>query len=210
DVRRDIPAFFPSVLLSFGVGGEPPQEGGVLLSDLRYAIRLVGKTPAFTAAVVGTVALAIAANTAIFSLVDAVLLRPLPFSDPQTIVQVAEKNDKLNLPNFGASVLNFVSWREQARSFEQMAAIGFASFNLSGGGEPEQLVGGKLSPALFHVLGLSPVRGRTFTPDEERPGGAPVAMIGEGLWARRFGKDPSVVGRTMTLDGLPVTVVGIA
>ncbi len=88
----------------------------MLLADLRYAIRLIRKSPVFTAAVVATVALAIAANTAIFSLVDATLLRPLPFAEPDRLVQVAEKNDRLNLPSFGASVLNFVAWREQARS----------------------------------------------------------------------------------------------
>src|SRR6266436_793475 len=181
-----------------------------MLSDVRFALRMMRRSPMFTAAVILTVALAIAANTAIFSVVNAVMLRPLPFREPDRLVQVAEKNDKLNLPSFGASVLNFVAWRERAHAFEEMAAIGFVSFNLGGTGEPEQLVGGRISPALFHVLGVVPVAGRAFTADEERPGGAPVAMIGEGLWARRFGKDPALVGRTILLGGAPVTVVGIA
>src|SRR5205814_8437605 len=94
-----------------------------MLRDLRYTLRLIRKTPGFSVAVVGTVALAIAANTAIFSVVNAVLIRPLPFASPNRLVQVAEKNDKLNLSNFGASVLNFVSWRERTHAFDELAAI---------------------------------------------------------------------------------------
>ena len=182
----------------------------MMLNDLRYAARMMRRTPVFTAAVVLTVALAIAANTAIFSVVNAVMLRPLPFADPNRVVQVAEKNDKLNLPNFGASVLNFVSWREQEQSFEELAAIGSTNFTLTGAGEPEQLTGNRISPALTRVLGIAPLAGRAFVDDEEKPGSAPVAMIGEGLWRRRFGGDPSLVGRTLTLNGTPTTVVGIA
>src|SRR6058998_1317010 len=141
----------------------------MLLTDFRYALRMIRKTPLFTAVVVFTVALAIAANTAIFSFVNAVLLRPLPFREPGRLVQVAEKNDRLNLPNFGASVLNFVSWREETRAFDQLAAIGFTSFNLSGAGEPEQFVGNRISPALLNVLGIAPVAGRGFTDAEEKP-----------------------------------------
>src|SRR6058998_3115416 len=113
----------------------------MLLTDFRYALRMIRKTPLFTAVVVFTVALAIAANTAIFSFVNAVLLRPLPFREPGRLVQVAEKNDRLNLPNFGASVLNFLSWREQQHSFHEIAAVGFNTYTLSGTGEPEQLYG---------------------------------------------------------------------
>jgi putative ABC transport system permease protein len=171
---------------------------------------MMRQTPLFTAAVVLTVALAIGANATIFSLVNAVLLRPLPFAQPNRLVQVAEKNDKLGLTAFGASVLNFVSWREQARSFQELAAVGFANYTLSGAGEPEQFSGNPISPALMRVLGLAPVAGRAFTDDEEKPSAASVAMIGEGLWRRRFGGDPGLVGRTITLNGTPTTVVGIA
>src|SRR6202521_429290 len=114
----------------------PKEHAHMLRNDLRYATRMMRKTPLFTAAVVLTVALAIAANTAIFSVVNAVMLRPLPFADPDRLMQVAEKNDKLNLPNFGASVLNFLSWREQTQTFGELAAVGFSSFSLSGTGEP--------------------------------------------------------------------------
>ncbi len=181
-----------------------------MLRDVRYAFRMLCQTPLFTAAVVLTVALAIAANTTMFSVVNAVLLKPLPFHEANRIVQVAEKNDKLNLSSFGSSVLNFLSWREQTKTFEELAAVGFSNFTLTGSGEPEQLSGNRISPALTRVLGIPPVAGRAFTDDEEKPGAAPVAMIGEGLWKRRFGGDRALVGRTIILNDAPTTVVGIA
>lgn len=181
-----------------------------MLHDIRYAIRAWRRTPALATTIVLTVAIAIAASTAIVSVAYAVLLRPLPFRDPSRIVQVAEKNDRLHLSSFSASVLNFLSWREQNRSFEDLGAVGFTNYTLTGVGEPEQLTGNRISPAVSRVLGLSAVLGRTFTDDEERPGAAPVAMIGEGLWKRRFGADPSLIGRAIVLNGLPTTVIGIA
>jgi hypothetical protein len=110
--------------------------------------------------------LAIAANTTIFSVVNAVLLRPLPFREPNRLVQIAEKNDKLNLPSFGSSVLNFLDWREQSKSFDEMAAVGFNNYTLTGTGEPEQFSGNRISPALTRVLGIPPIAGRAFTDDE--------------------------------------------
>src|SRR5436305_3059714 len=147
-----------------------------VFQDIRYAGRMMARTPMFTAAVVLTVALAIAANTSIFSFVDAVMIRPMPFRDPGRLVQIAEKNDKLNLPNFGASVLNFISWREQQHAFQEIAAIGFATYTLTGTGDPEQLSGNPISPAFTRVLGIAPLAGRAFTDDEEKPGAAAVAM----------------------------------
>src|SRR4051812_2608846 len=182
----------------------------MLLNDLRYTARLLRKSPLFTLAVVLTVALAIGANTAIFTVDNAVMLRPLPYQQPDRLVWVAEKNDTLHLPTFAASVLNYLSWKEQSRAFETMGAFGFATFNLTGTGDPEQLTGGTITPSLFPLLGISPVLGRAFADDEDRPGSASVAMIGEGLWKRRFGGDPSVVGRHLTLNGLDRTIVGIA
>jgi putative ABC transport system permease protein len=180
------------------------------LSDTRYAIRVLRRTPLFSAAVILTVALAIAANTTLFSVVNAVMLRPLPFGDPERLVQLAEKNDKLNLPNFAASVLNFLSWREQTHSFQEMAAVGFGTFTLSGTGEPEQLSGNRISPGLLRVLGVRPLAGRAFLDEEEKPGAAPVAIIGEGLWNRRFARDASLVGRSVTINSVPTTIVGVA
>jgi hypothetical protein len=180
------------------------------IQDVRYAGRMMLRTPMFTAAVVLTVALAIAANTSIFSFVNAELLRPLPFRDPNRVLQIAEKNDKLNLPSFGSSVLNFLSWREQQHSFQEIAAAGFNTYTLTGAGDPEQLDGNPISPALVRVLGLSPVAGRAFTDDEEKPGSAPVAMISEGLWKRRFGGDHTLIGQTINLNGQATIIAGIA
>ena len=167
--------------------------------DIRYASRMMGRTPLFTVAVVATVAIAIAANATIFTVVNAVMIRSLPFAEPDRIMQVAEKNDKLNLPTFGASVLNFLSWREQTQTFEQLGAVGYSTFTVSGNGEPEQLTGNPISPALTRVLGIQLIAGREFRADEEKPGGAAVAIIGEGLWRRRFAADPGLVGRAITL-----------
>src|SRR5882724_310097 len=183
----------------------------MLWNDFRYTLRMMRRTPLFTVAVVLTVALAIASNATIFSVVNAVLIHPLPFAEPNQLVQVAEKNDKLGLPIFSSSILNFLSWREQTRTFSELAAIGFGAFTLSGGGgEPEQLSGNRISPALTRVLGVPPIAGRAFTDDEEKPGAAPVAIVGEGLWKRRFGGDAALIGRSITLNGAPSVVVGIA
>ena len=182
----------------------------MLLTDLRYAARVLRKSPLVTLAIVLTVALAIGANTAIFSVVNAALLRPLPYAQPDRLVWVAERNDRLKLPTFAASVLNYLSWKEQAKTFAQLGAFGFATFNLIGQGEPEQFSGGTLTPSLFPTLGIRPILGRSFRDGEDRPGAAKVAMIGEAMWRRRFGGDPSIVGRTLNLSGVATTVVGVA
>ncbi len=180
------------------------------MHDFRYTFRILRKTPLFTTAVVLTVALGIGATTAIFTVVNAVMLRPLPYGDPERLVWVAERNDRLNLSTFTASVLNYLSWKEQSHSFDALGAVGFASFNLTGQGEPEQLTGGTLTPSILPLLQLSPVAGRGFLDGEDRPGAEPVALISEGLWRRRFGADPKLVGSQITLNGTSRTVVGIA
>jgi putative ABC transport system permease protein len=184
--------------------------GTALWKDIRFACRIMRRSPGFTATVVLIVAVAIAANTAIFTVVNAVMIRPLPFAEPARIMQVAEKNDKLNLPSFGASVLNFVDWREQTRTFEELAGVGYGNYTLTGSGDPEQLSGNLISPALMQVLGLKPILGRSFSASEEQPGAPLVAMMGESLWRRRFGGDPALVGRTISLNGASTLVVGIA
>ncbi len=182
----------------------------MLGNDLRYTARTLRKAPAFTAAAVLTLALGIGANTAIFSVVNAVMLRPLPFGAPDRLVQIAEKNDKLNLQFFGASVLNYLAWKEQNRSFEQMGIIGFATFSLTGKGDPEQLTGTTVSPSLFPLLGIRPLLGRAFREGEDKPGSPPVAMLSESLWKSRFAADRGVVGSQVNLNGIAYTVVGIA
>ena len=180
------------------------------LNDLRYTVRLLRKSPLFTLAVVLTVALGIGANTAIFSVVNAVMLRPMPFAEPDRLVLDRGAQRQAEPATFSASVLNYLSWKEQARSFEQLGAVGFASFNLTGRGDPEQFTGGTITPSLLPLLGIQPVAGRAFRDDEDRPGAAKVAMISEGLWKRRFGGDPALVGRSLTLNGVDTLVVGIA
>ncbi len=138
-----------------------------MLNDLRYAIRTLRKTPLFTAAVVLTLTLGIGATTAMFTVVNTVILRPLPFADPGRLVWVAERNDRLNLPTFTASVLNYLSWKERAHAFEDLGAVGFASFNLTGQGEAEQLTGGTLTPSVLPILGVRPVAGRVFHDGED-------------------------------------------
>jgi putative ABC transport system permease protein len=180
------------------------------MPDIRYAVRLLRRSPLFTVTVVLIVATGIAATTAIFSVVNAVLLRPLPYADPGGLMQVAEKNDSLHQPVFGVSALNYLSWREMSRSFTDLGAVQFGTFTLSGRGEPENYTGNLISASLMPLLGLQPIAGRVFTAGDERVGAAPVAMIGESLWRRRFGGDRAVVGQPVTLNGVAYTVVGIA
>ena len=138
------------------------------------------------------------------------LLRPLPFDEPDRLMQVAEKNDALRLPAFGASALNYLSWKEQTRTFDQLGAIQFATYTLSGHGDPETYTGNAISPSLIPLLGLQPLVGRAFTDADATVGAAPVALISETLWRRRFGGDPAVVGRPAMLNGIGYTVVGVA
>jgi putative ABC transport system permease protein len=182
----------------------------VLADDLRYSLRMLRKAPLLTAAIVLTIMLAAGATTAVFSVFNALILRPLPFHDAARLVWVAERNDKLNLPTFTTSGLNFRSWQAEAAPIDSLGAIGYASYNLSGDGEAEQLGGGTLSSGVFPALGIAPLAGRAFSSDEEQVGAAHVAMISEALWRRRFGANPAVVGKAITLDGLPHTMVGIA
>jgi putative ABC transport system permease protein len=180
------------------------------MSDVLYALRLLRRSPLFTVAVVLITAIGIGGTTAIFSVVDAVLIRPLPFDQPARLMQVAEKNDALHLPAFGASVLNYLSWKEQTRTFD-LGAVQFTSgFTLTGAGDPENYNGYAISPSLLPVLGLRPAIGQGFSDADEKPGAAPVALISESLWKRRFGGAADIVGRSATLNGTSYTIVGIA
>ena len=181
-----------------------------LWQDIRYTLRVLRKNPGFTAIAILTLALGIGANTAIFSVVNAVLIQPLPFTEPDRLVRIFETNDKLHLSQFSSSVLNYLSWKEQVpRSFDQMGIIGFVSLNLTGTGEPEQFNATSISPSLLPILGIHPIAGRNFRDDEDQPGSPPVVMLSEGLWKRRFGGDQALLGKTITLNGIQYTVVGI-
>ena len=182
----------------------------MLLADLRYAARTLRRSPVFTTATVLTMALTIGANTTIFSVVNAVLIRPLPFASPERLMQVAERNDKLNISNFAASVLNYLSWKVQNQSFQGMGAIGAGIYTVTGRGEPEQFNGATISPSLLPVLGIQPVVGRGFREGDDAPGAAPVALISQTLWRRRFAGERSAIGAHLTINGIDYTVVGIA
>src|SRR5215510_9930643 len=176
--------------------------------DVRYALRMLVKNPAFTAIAVVALALGIGANTAIFSVVNAVLLRPLPFKHPEQLVMVWENAAHLGFPKDTPSPANFLDWQKQAQSFSGMAAMAERSFNLTGVGEPERLEGRRVSANLFELLGVPARLGRTFVPDDDRPG-THVVLLSYSLWQRRFGSDPAVIGRALTLNGQSYTVVGV-
>jgi putative ABC transport system permease protein len=180
-----------------------------MLQDLRYAIRTLSRSPAFTATAALTLALGIGANTVMFSVVDAVLLRPLPFSDPDRLMLIASLNTHGNVGQIRASALDFIDWRSQAKSFDGMAAHVGTGFTWSGDGEPEQVIGGLVTVDFFKVLGVNPLAGRTFTPDEFTPGHDREIVLGHSLWQRRFASDRSVVGRTVTVNSKSFTIVGV-
>jgi predicted permease len=179
---------------------------GTLLQDLRYGARMLRKSPGFTIVAVLTLALGIGANTAIFSVVNGVLLRPLPFRDPSRLVLIAEKS---SFPIISTSYENYLDWRDQSHSFESMEATRAGSITLTGAGEPERLNVRMATAGLFSMLGINAQIGRTFLSEEDRAGGAPVALLSYGLWQRRFGGSLDIIGKTVNLDLQPYTVIGI-
>jgi len=178
--------------------------------DLRYGARQLARNPGFTAVAVLTLALGIGANTAIFSVVNALFLRPLPVEDPARLVSVFtfDHNNPGHLPS---STHNFRDLRDQSDVFSGVVAFGFLPVAISSQGEePEQLPAFAVSGNYFDVLGVRMKLGRSFLPEEDStPGGHPVAILSHTLWQRRFGGDPSIVGRTVSLNGRPFTVVGV-
>jgi len=178
-----------------------------LPQDLRYGARVLVKSPGFSLIAILTLALGIGANTAIFSVVNGVLLNPLPFHDPNQLVSLFQE-----IPNFkngSISYPNFTDWRRMNTTFAGMAAYRSAGFNLSGNGEPERLHGEMISAGFFEILGVNPIMGRTFTADEDRLGANPTVMITEGLWKRKFGSRTDIIGQRMVLDDVGRTVVGV-
>jgi predicted permease len=181
-----------------------------LVQDLRYGLRVLARSPGSSAIAIVALALGIGANTAIFSLVEAVLLEPLPYRDPGRLVQVWEDASFVGFPKNTPAPANYVDWREQNQVFEDMAASREASFTLTGGDAvPEMVVGSRVTANLFPVLGVEPALGRTFTADEDRPDGPRVAVLSHRLWQRRFGGARDVIGRTVDVNGRPATIVGV-
>jgi len=180
-----------------------------LLQDIRFGARVLAKHKGFTAVAVITLALGIGANTAIFSVVHELLLRPLPYKDPERVVMLWER-PPTGMGGGPASRANFRGWREQSTAFEGMAAFTDRSLALTGdGGEPEDVTVQLATPELFGVLGVEPLIGRALTAEDSQPNAPPVVVLSHGLWQKRYGGDPNVLGKGVTLNGVPVTVVGV-
>ena len=177
--------------------------------DIRYALRLLLKQPGMTTLAVVTLALGIGANTAIFSAVNAVLLRPLPYPDADRVVMIWEKRAREAVLDAPVAPADFVDWEKRQASFEAIAGMSMSAVDLTGAGEPVRLFAGVVSPAFFDVLGVKPALGRTFRPDEAVFGQHRVVILGDRIWRQRFGADPTIVGRTILLNQLPSEVAGV-
>jgi putative ABC transport system permease protein len=179
-----------------------------LWQDLRYGARMLMRKPGFTLIAIITLALGIGANAAIFSVVNAVLLRPLPFNEPDRLMMIRET--KLpQFPEFSVAPGNFLDWQKQNTVFERLIAVRSAAFNLIGTGEPERLRGMSVTDGFYAMLGAQPQMGRVFLPEEDQPGHNNVVILSYGLWQRRFGADPNILNQAITLDGQSYTVIGV-
>src|SRR4051812_6192749 len=180
-----------------------------MIQSIRLALRSLAKTPGFTAVAIITIALAIGANTAVFSLVNALLIRPLAFKAPQNLVLLFEKFSAQGLDQIPVSAPEYLDWEKQTRSYERIAAFNFTDFNLTGGDMPERIAGAVVTPSLFPLLGVEPIKGRVFNESEFGEGNDGVVMISERLWRRRFNSNPELVGSQVPVNGKSHTVVGI-
>ena len=180
---------------------------GNLIQDLRYAVRMMLKQPVFTAVAVIALALGIGANTAIFTVVNAVLLRPLPYDDPDSLVWVWDTQPQL--PTAPTSLPDFIDWNEQNQSFESLAAFLNGNMFVDDGNGVQDTAVGLVTPDFFSVFHVKPVLGRTFTEEETQPGRHRVAVLSQGMWQRRFGADPNVLSQTIQLSGAAYTIIGV-
>ncbi len=178
-----------------------------LFQDIRYGVRMLRKSPAFTLVAVLTLALGIGANTALFSVVNGVLLNPLPYPHPERLITLHES--KPNFDRGSISFPNFLDWQKDNHTFASMAVMRPTTFSLTGTGDAQQLSGEFISSDFFSILGVKPLLGRTLLPGEDRIGAAPIALITEGLWRQKFSASPAILNQTITLDGDGYTVVGI-
>jgi putative ABC transport system permease protein len=182
-----------------------------MLNDVRYAIRKLRQNPGFAFTAIVSIALASGANTAIFSVLNAVLLRPLPYANPHQLVIVWEKHPAVLFDRFPTSPADFEDWKAQAKSFERLSAFGFGgpAMTLTGAGDPESLSALKISTDAFDLVGVQPYLGRTFRPGDEQANEGSPAIISHSLWSRRFNSDAGVIGRSVTLDRKAYTIVGV-
>ncbi|HEY6189282.1 MAG TPA: ABC transporter permease [Pyrinomonadaceae bacterium] len=181
----------------------------MLFKDIHYALRMLLKHPGFTFVAVVTLALGIGANTAIFSVVNAVLLAPLPYDEPEKLVVLWDRQVISNENQQPVAIANFEDWKEQSQVFEQLAVLRLGTFNLTQAGETERVTGARVSTNFYSLLRVEPVIGRAFLEAEGKPGAEPVALISHGLWQRRYGSDPQLVGKPIQVDGIPYTVIGV-
>src|SRR5580658_9492914 len=179
-----------------------------LLADLRYGLRLLRQAPGFTAIAICALALGIGANTAIFSTLDSVVLRALPYHDPDRVVMVFEDSSHIGFPHNTPAPANYFDWKAQNHVFTDMAAVRYRGMTITGDGTPEQLKGQAATANLFSVLGVNPLLGRTFSEEEDRAG-AQVVVISYGLWQRRYMGDPSRINQSVMLNGTKYSIVGI-
>jgi hypothetical protein len=180
-----------------------------LAQDVRYAVRCLRKKPAFTVVAIASLALGIGANTAIFAVVNGVLLRPLPYPEPERLVRLWETLPKRNITANVVNAWNFLDWRERTSSFEAIAAMQALSANLTGQGEPVSVRAIQVSTTFFSILGVQPLIGRGFLPDDERPGPDRGVVLSHNLWQSRFSGDPALIGTSIAVNGAPATVVGV-
>ena len=180
------------------------------LGDLRQTLRALRRNPGFAVVAILILALGIGGTTAMFGLVHTVMVAPLPYREPERLLRIWDTNAKRGLTDFSASTANFISWQQQTRLLAGLAAWRYGSATLSGAGGPERIEVARISGNLLSLLGLSPLAGRDFLPEEDRPGGGGVLLISEAFWERRFQRSRSALGQTLTLDGEACTIVGIA
>src|SRR5919197_1757054 len=180
-----------------------------LWHDVRYATRVLWKSPGFTLVAVIALALGIGANSALFSVVNGVLLRPLPLNEPESLARIYEENQGHDMLRQSASAPNFLDWRAQSRSFERMAGYLTRTVNFTGRGEPERVPVAAVLGDFFGVLRVAPTLGRDFVPDDFKQGGPNVVVLSDRTWRRRFNADPNAIGQAVTLNGQDYTVVGV-
>ena len=180
-----------------------------IIKDLQYGLRGLLKHPGFAAIAVITLALGIGANTAMFSVINGVLLRPLPYHQPERIVTIWEESPERGMYEMPVSFANMSEWVNQSQSFEQISAYTFTDLSLTGTGEPVRLNGVRASANLFSLVGATPMLGRTFLPEEDKDGGNRVVVLSHALWQSRFGSNRGITGQTLTINNQPHTVVGV-
>ena len=180
-----------------------------VLSDLKHGVRVLLRTPLFTICTIAALAIGIGATTALFSVVHALLIRPLPYPNADSLVVMWEHNLPRNRPRNVISPANFLAWRERSRSFERMAVFTQNRATLTNAGEPQELATIIVSANIFEVLGVSPALGRGFAAGEDRPDAERTMVLSHAAWLRQFGGTADIIGKQLTLDGDPVTVIGV-